>query len=67
MATTILAVIGAVLLVLNTAARVPPAAAAFVRALIPLIRALRALRDEIRSQVGSPRRRRGVGPSSGRG
>jgi hypothetical protein len=53
-ATTILAVIGAILLVLNTTVRVPRAAAAFVRALIPLVRALRTLRHEIDSKRASP-------------
>jgi hypothetical protein len=55
-ATTILAVIGAVLLVLNTAVQVPRAAAAFVRALIPLVRALRTLRHEIDFKRASPSR-----------
>lgn len=52
-ATTILAVIGTILLVLNTAVRVPRAVAAFVRTLIPLVRALRTLRHEIDSKRAS--------------
>jgi len=48
MVTGILAALGAIVLVLQAAARLPAAVALFLRALIPAVRALRALRDEWR-------------------
>lgn len=48
MVTAILAVLGAVVLVVQAATRLPAAVALFVRAWIPVVRALRALRDEWR-------------------
>ncbi len=54
MVTGLLAALGAVVLVLQAATRLPAALALFVRALIPVVRALRALRDEWR-RSGSKR------------
>ncbi len=48
MVTGMLAVLGAIVLVLQAAARVPAAVVLFLRAWIPVVRALRALRDEWR-------------------
>jgi hypothetical protein len=54
MVTGILAALGAIVLLLQAASRLPAAVALFVRALIPVVRALRALRDEWRRN-GPPR------------
>ncbi|MEV6831864.1 hypothetical protein [Amycolatopsis sp. NPDC051102] len=54
MVTGILAALGAIVLVLQAATRLPAALALFVRALIPVVRAWRALRDEWR-RSGSKR------------
>jgi hypothetical protein len=48
MVTGILAALGAIVLVLQAATRLPAGVALFLRALIPVVRALRALRDEWR-------------------
>jgi uncharacterized membrane protein YdfJ with MMPL/SSD domain len=48
MVTGILAALGAIVLMLQAATRLPAAVALFLRALIPVVRALRALRDEWR-------------------
>ncbi|GAB3163018.1 hypothetical protein GCM10027258_82880 [Amycolatopsis stemonae] len=48
MVTGILAALGAMVLVLQAAARLPAAVTLFLRALIPIVRALRTLRDEWR-------------------
>ncbi|SEC18137.1 hypothetical protein SAMN04489727_2858 [Amycolatopsis tolypomycina] len=48
MVTAILAALGAIVLLLQAATKLPAAVALFVRALIPVVRALRALRDEWR-------------------
>ncbi len=46
--TIALAIIGGIVIILGAAARIPPAAAAFLRACIPLITALREVRDTLR-------------------
>jgi uncharacterized membrane protein YdfJ with MMPL/SSD domain len=48
MVTGILAALGALVLVLQAATRLPAAVALFLRAWIPVVRALHALRDEWR-------------------
>ena len=45
--TIALAIIGGIVIILGAATRIPPAAAAFLRACIPLITALHDLRDAL--------------------
>ncbi|MEO3861421.1 hypothetical protein [Acrocarpospora sp. B8E8] len=54
MTTTILAAIGALTLILHTAARLPHALADLLRAFLPVINAL----DELRAALARGRRRR---------
>jgi hypothetical protein len=59
-----LVIIGGVVVVLTAAAKVPTAAAAFLRACIPLIEAFHELRDAIRRR-GSAQQDSGNGGESG--
>lgn len=54
MVMTVLTVLGSVTLVLHAASRLPTAATSFVRTLIPLVRAVRALQAECRMKDREP-------------